>query len=66
MNMHPMAVIKPPAPKKQQPLTRKQFRRIQNAIARAYAPGREDRIAAAQAKRDRRAAKRAAHHGVTA
>jgi hypothetical protein len=29
------------------------------AMARAYAPGREDRIAAAQAKRDRRCAKRA-------
>lgn len=34
-------------------------RRVVNATARAFAPGREDRIAAAQAKRDRRNAKRA-------
>jgi hypothetical protein len=34
-------------------------RRVQSAMARAYAPGREERIAAAQAKRDRKAEKRA-------
>jgi len=34
-------------------------RRVQSAMARAYAPGREERMAAAQAKRDRRAEKRA-------
>jgi hypothetical protein len=38
---------------------RKRFRAIQAAVARANAPGREERIAAAQAKRDRRQAKRA-------
>lgn len=37
-----------------QALTRKEFRRIMNAVARANAPGKEDRIAAAQDKRDRR------------
>ena len=34
-------------------------RRVQSAMARAYAPGREERMAAAQAKRDRKAEKRA-------
>ena len=34
-------------------------RRVQAAMARAYAPGREERMAAAQAKRDRKAEKRA-------
>ena len=34
-------------------------RRVQSAIARAYAPGREERMATAQAKRDRKAEKRA-------
>jgi hypothetical protein len=34
-------------------------RRVQAAMARAYAPGREERMADAQAKRDRRAEKRA-------
>ena len=33
-------------------------RRVMNAMARAFAPGREDRIAAAKAKRDRKNAKR--------
>jgi hypothetical protein len=38
---------------------RKFHRRVQSAMARAYAPGREERMAAAQAKRDRKAKKRA-------
>jgi len=38
---------------------RKFHRRVQAAMARAYAPGREERMAAAQAKRDRKAEKRA-------
>jgi len=38
----------------------KQVRRIINATKRAHAPGREERIAKAQAKRDRKAEKRAA------
>ena len=42
-----------------QVLTRKEFRRIMNAVARANAPGKEDRIAAADAKRQRKNAKRA-------
>jgi len=46
-------------PAQGQPLTRKEFRRIMNAVSRANAPGRDGRIAAAQAKRDRRDAKRA-------
>jgi hypothetical protein len=37
---------------------RKFHRRVQSAMARAYAPGREERMAAAQAKRDRKAEKR--------
>ena len=45
---------------KPQPLTRKEFRRMMNAVARANAPGKEDRIAAAQVKRDRKNAKRVA------
>lgn len=32
-------------------------RRVMHAVDRAYAPGREDRIAKAQAKRDRKNAK---------
>jgi hypothetical protein len=36
----------------------KSHRRVMNAMARAYAPGREDRISTAQAKRDRKNAKR--------
>jgi hypothetical protein len=38
---------------------RKFHRRVQSAMARAYAPGREERMAKAQAKRDRKNAKRA-------
>lgn len=38
----------------------KHFRRIMNAVARANAPGKDDRIAAAQAKRDRKNVKRKA------
>jgi len=36
----------------------KQVRRIINATKRAHAPGREERIAKAQAKRERKNAKR--------
>jgi hypothetical protein len=45
-----------PAPTRAQ---RKHIRRVVNATKRAYAPGREQRMAAAQAKRDRKAEKRA-------
>jgi hypothetical protein len=44
------------------PLTRSQFRRIMSAVSRANAPGKDERIAAARAKRDRRNAKRARDH----
>lgn len=41
------------------PLTRKQFRRVMNAVARANAPGKDGRIEKAASKRDRKNAKRA-------
>jgi hypothetical protein len=44
---------------------RKEFRRIMRAIQRANAPGKEGRIEAAAAKRDRRNAKRARDAGYT-
>jgi hypothetical protein len=47
-------------PAQGQPPTRKEFRRIMNAVNRSNAPGRDERIAAAVSKRDRRNAKRAA------
>ena len=45
---------------------RKFHRRVQSAMARAYALGREERMAAAQAKRDRKAEKRARDAQATA
>jgi hypothetical protein len=40
-------------------LRNKELRRVVNAVARANAPGKEERIAAAKAKRERKNAKRA-------
>ena len=51
-----------PAPARPQPLTRAELRRYFYAVQRANAPGKEDRIANAQAKRDRKNAKRARDH----
>jgi hypothetical protein len=48
-----------PAPGQRGPLPRRQFNRLMRAVSRANAPGKDDRIAAARAKRDRKNAKRA-------
>jgi hypothetical protein len=42
----------------QAPLSRKEFRRMMAAIKRSNAPGKAERIAQAQAKRDRKNLKR--------
>jgi hypothetical protein len=44
----------------------KYARRVVNATQRAFAPGREERMAKARAKRDRKAAKRARDAEVSA
>jgi hypothetical protein len=57
--MYPRALVTEPAKPRPTRAQVKHHRRVMSAMGRAYAPGREDRIAAAQAKRDRKNAKRA-------
>jgi hypothetical protein len=54
-----VAVSEPAEPRRPTREQVKFHRCVMAAMARVYAPGREDRIAAAKAKRDRKDAKRA-------
>jgi len=60
--MYPMNMPRVP---QTAPLTRKQFRAIQAAMKRAYAPGRAERIQAAIEKRSRKNAKRLSNQPLT-
>jgi hypothetical protein len=57
--MYQRVAVSEPAKPRPTRAQAKFHRRVMSATARAYAPGREDRMAAAQAKRDRKNTKRA-------